>query len=308
MVWLNAPPVQPSVVWHCWHSVEKPCATWSGLLAWLKSAWWQDTHCSGVPSKLPTCAPGWHAKHAVAACAPTSGKRVRLCSAIWPCGTQLVSTWQLLHCGPSSPRWMSSWQPAQPRAANSATGPRSLWQRRHSACWCAPFSATPVCASWSKWKSARSSLQPEVVWHSEQSAGKVSCGTTGPRSSHHACGGTAPGGGVPRLTAASSRHAPSPMHTTAATRSRAESRARCLPTRRPSISEPLLQVEAEVKRRLVVPEAPLGEEREVPAAAQRRVEARAQRLLRDVLVAVQVRAAGERRGLPAQRAVSQALE
>ena len=36
-----------------------------------------------------------------------------------------------------------NYQPAQPRALKVATGPRSLWQRRHEALACAPSSAKP---------------------------------------------------------------------------------------------------------------------------------------------------------------------
>ena len=74
----------------------------------------------------------------------------------------------------------TNWGIAEQRA-------REFGQRMQRAERCAPSSFTPVSASWSNSKSSTSVLQPSPVWHSPQSAGKDSCGSTGPSPDHQRC-------------------------------------------------------------------------------------------------------------------------
>src|SRR5690606_32167811 len=154
---------------------------------------WQLTQATSVGMKSPASAPAWQRWQATEACAPVSGKRVRACASRWSITCQAVSWWQLAQSGPSLAKCGSSWQPAQPRAAKTCTGPRSLWQRRHSALACAPRSSTPVSLPWSNVKLGRSSCHCAPRWHRLQSAGNVSCGRTGPSPAHQRCSSAPPG-------------------------------------------------------------------------------------------------------------------
>ena len=61
----------------------------------------------------------WHFSQATAMWAPTSGNRVFACSASAPFGRQSFMPWHSRQSLPSCDRWMSVWQPWQPRATYS---------------------------------------------------------------------------------------------------------------------------------------------------------------------------------------------
>src|SRR5262245_40266049 len=112
---------------------------------------------------------------------------------------------------------------------------------------CASRSGTPVSFSWSKRKSARTSCQFVPSWHRAQSAGKVWCGSTGPRPDHHRCCLT--------LSELWERQAPNVI---SATSRSVEARDRM------SVVTPL-QVEADRHRVLIVVDEPLDAPGEIPA-------------------------------------------
>ncbi len=172
--WANRAGDHEIATWQRWQSLVQPCATWFGLVARARSSWWQEAHAVSAPEKLFTWAPGWHRKHAAAAWAPTSGKRVRLWRAMASRGVHASSLWQSAQRRPSWPRCTSTWHPAHPWAAKSPAFPRSLWQSRHAAPAWAPWRGVPVSVSWWNSKSARIVVQSFPVWHRVQSAGNVS--------------------------------------------------------------------------------------------------------------------------------------